>query len=240
MTGILSKYKLDGFFDEDPKDPSYYSAREVDKALGNYVVINDGKVEGGEHLFQIEPDGSATYIQSDNVISDTDLREVILVEDDARKRIRVAIAHDAETHAQSHSGAVARVDNFDTSGHRPGNGRLACMFAVRKIVEASTGKIIHTSDGTAVFFSEMKTSTLPLDFAQEDIPAGGIVLSPTEGTNIGHVGLLGAERFGGSRLIYSNSSSRANWRQSHTIDQWVDYYAGKGLQVLFFPLPDWQ
>jgi hypothetical protein len=75
------------------------------------------------------------------------------------------------------------------------------------------------------------------------VPAGGIVISPTvwqPERRTGHVGFLGKVVTGGSRLIYSNSSSAAKFKQNFTVDSWLARYRDqKRLPVHFFRLPSY-
>jgi lysozyme len=59
------------------------------------------------------------------------------------------------------------------------------------------------------------------------------------GNNHGHVGIVGQRNQVnqvGSTVIYSNRSSAALFGHSFTIDTWHEYFAGKGLPVLYFNL----
>lgn len=130
---------------------------------------------------------------------------------------------------------VDKVDNFSTAAG-PDHGNLACLWAVRHIVHDVLGFWITQSDGTADFYPQL-VNCFGKDRADVSVPAGGIVISPTSGPDIGHIGLLGSGR-GDGRLIYSNSSSAAMWEQNYTIQKWRERYRDrKGLPVYFFPLP---
>lgn len=75
---------------------------------------------------------------------------------------------------------------------------------------------------------------------------GGIIVSPSigrEGTPervVGHVGILGIG-WGDRRAIFSNCSAEAMWLDHYTVGSWRErYLTGKGLELLFFPLPHYR
>ena len=126
----------------------------------------------------------------------------------------------------------------------PDGGNLACVWAVRHLVYNALGRWITRTDGTSVFDAELQ-KCYGATWQEADTLAGGIIISPTitmknGRRNIGHVGLLGPAAKGKERLIYSNSSSSARWKQNFTLDSWIERYrAKKGLKVRFYPLPLW-
>lgn len=126
----------------------------------------------------------------------------------------------------------------------PDNGNLACVWAVRHIVHDALGRWITKSDYTPTVEAELR-NCFGEARSEGDVLAGGIILSPTavvrlpdgkKVKRIGHIGLLAAGS-GGGRRIYSNRSSTARWAQGHTIQKWAEYYGGRGLQVMYYPLP---
>jgi hypothetical protein len=132
---------------------------------------------------------------------------------------------------------LTQVNVFDSSSG-PDHGNLACVWTVRHIAKAALNRAITATDATAVFGQELKRC-YATPFAQTDVLPGGLVIAPTQGSNIGHVGFVGAASTGGGRLIYSNSSARTRFEQNFTIDSWIDRYKRrKGLEVLFCPLPN--
>ena len=132
--------------------------------------------------------------------------------------------------------AIIDRDNHYSTAAGPDHGNLACLWAVRHIVRDVLGFWITQSDGTADFYPQL-VRCFTNDRDESTIPAGGIVISPTSGSNVGHIGLLGTGH-GDARLIYSNSSSAALWKQNYTIGTWrARYRDRKGLPVYFFPLP---
>lgn len=110
-------------------------------------------------------------------------------------------------------------------------GRLACAGAVNEVVRRATGQPVGGGLSTASMYQALRSgrgTLVPLNQA----PPGAIIISPTQGSNTGHVGIIGE-----NGLVYSNSSSRAAFSQNFTISSWVNYYQGqKGLPVYAFVL----
>lgn len=189
-----------------------YESGEVDFAHrgGSWVLSED-------EPSSLSPDVSALGVESCGASSKTD--------------------HDAvESMMKSKVG-------WDTSDG-PDGGNLACAWAVRHLVHDALKRWITRSDYTPTVHSELQ-SCFGEASDESDVPNGGIIISPTAMVKlpngkrirrIGHIGLLGSGS-GGTRLIYSNKSSTARWAQSHTIDKWKSYYGGRGLKVLYYPLP---
>jgi hypothetical protein len=63
-----------------------------------------------------------------------------------------------------------------------------------------------------------------------------IIISPTHGSNVGHVGIVGEIKSPiTATLIYSNSSARGVFSHSFTLGKWKAFYRdSKGLPVFFF------
>lgn len=109
-------------------------------------------------------------------------------------------------------------------------GRRACAWAVNRLVTFALGRPVGGGLATAEMVKVLRTRDFPV--SRTAAQPGAIIISPTTGTRIGHVGI-----FGEGNLIYSNSSDLGNWSQSHTIAKWnSDYGAGKGLTVEFYHL----
>ena len=136
---------------------------------------------------------------------------------------------------------VEQVDRFSTADG-PDQGNLACVWAVRHLVHDALGRWITRVDGTADFDPELK-ACLGASHQLDVVPAGGLIISPTEdtadGRNVGHVGLLGPPAATeAARLVYSNSSAQAVWKQNFTVAKWRQRYVErKHLQMHFYPLP---
>jgi hypothetical protein len=131
--------------------------------------------------------------------------------------------------------AAAR-DNLNMdSKQAPGTnrGRLACAWAVNRIVKMALGKEIGGGLATANMITVLVARHVKI--SEEIVTPGTIVISPTEyrggRANVGHVGIVGE-----NNQIYSNSSPRGRWEQNFTMGSWRRYYAGKGLTVQLFRL----
>lgn len=106
-------------------------------------------------------------------------------------------------------------------------GALACAWAVNQVVQQATGKPVGGGVSTILMYQALKTGR---GTAITDPIPGAIVISPTQGTVHGHVGIVGDDG-----LIYSNSSAHAVWMQNFTIDSWNDYYrTQRKLDVLYY------
>jgi hypothetical protein len=195
------------------------------------TVAQFGEFEGGQHVFELAGDVYRP-VYSDSV---ADLRHLDVPFALAVPNT-VCGSSTGEDHAAVAAAAVAAVDHF-SSAAGPDHGNLACVWAVRHIVFRTLNRWITTTDGTAVFGPELRACfNAVLDEAV--VPAGGIVISPTRGSHIGHVGILGPATGDDGRLIYSNSSAAALWKQNFNVARWPQRYVEtKGLQMLFFPLP---
>lgn len=67
---------------------------------------------------------------------------------------------------------------------------------------------------------------------------GDTILSPTQGKNIGHIGLVGSgetEMCDTSIPIYSNNSNTSFWNKHQTLEGWKNYYKEeKKLPIYFY------
>ncbi len=196
-------------------------------------ITQTGEFEGGEQLLEIQ-NGIARRIATDTIIDFQALDNNISISEKAAGTS--CGASSSADHDAVHEAAKSAVDVF-SSATGPDGGNLACVWAVRHLVFKTLNRWITKTDGTAVFGPELR-QCFGASLAETSVPAGGIVISPTSGSSIGHVGILGPSTGSGSRLIYSNSSSAAMWKQNFTLDRWIQRYKEtKGLSVRFFPLP---
>jgi hypothetical protein len=228
----LEKYpELANFL--DPTDD--YATEAIERRSGGitYLVVTQrGEIDSGQLLFEITNRGLVLK-DEDNTVEigprlDT-LSAAAALSCQISERDDIRAVYDM---------AVASVDTF-SSASGPDEGNLACVWAVRHIAKKALGRWITRTDGTAVFDPELRRC-FDGNIAEADVPAGGIIISPTEGRNIGHVGLLGPAAENGRRLIYSNSSSAALWKQNFTLDSWIQRYrVRKGLKVRFYPIPNY-
>lgn len=198
------------------------------------VVTQEGPIDGGQILFKHTPAGWEPLDADTNV-------DVVVESEPEFEAGGTCGASPANDHAVTHNFIKSQVDVF-SSADGPDGGNLACVWAVRKLVKKAINRSITSTDGTSVFDAELQQcygSTLD----EEEVPEGGIIISPTvtrsDGTrNIGHVGLLGPRGNGLDRLIYSNSSGAKKWKQNFTLSSWIQRYReNKGLKVRFYPLP---
>jgi hypothetical protein len=116
------------------------------------------------------------------------------------------------------------------------NGKLACAWAVNEVVRRAVGRPVGGGVSTTEMGAVLRKKHRPV--AQKDIGPGMIVISPTQGKNVGHVGILGtiAAPVSATR-IYSNSSQDRVFSHRFTLGRWQAFYGdNKRLPVLFFAL----
>lgn len=219
---------------------AHYEVETEERQFGDslyLIVIERGEIESGQMLFEITDHG--LELRQGDIF---DSLEEVLNPQIAAAPQACSMSSSAD-HQRIHEWAVQNVNSF-SSIKGPDGGNLACCWAVRHLAYLALRRWITKTDSTATFDRELQRC-FSASTSEADVPPGGIVISPTasraDGTrNIGHVGLLG-EGHGGTRLIYSNSSSRKRWEQNHTLDSWHSrYQTGKGLPVKFYPLPSYQ
>lgn len=134
-----------------------------------------------------------------------------------------------EVNAAIYNMAIAQVNNLssadapDTDG-----GNLACAWAVNRIVEMAIGHEVGGGLSTIAMHEALVNGSGTEVEDGEVAPPGSIIISPSEGSKHGHVGILGQ-----GDLIYSNSSGDALWEQNYTLERWEQHYKnGMGLDVL--------
>jgi hypothetical protein len=200
------------------------------------VVTQQSEIDGGQLLFKATLDGWVP-IDSDTNIDVLNNSQIVT----SIIRSGVCGASSSDDHMKVGEAVQDQVDKF-SSANGPDGGNLACVWAVRHIVKKAINRFITRTDGTAVLDAELQ-KCFGGTLEENEVDAGSIVISPTvtrpDGSrNIGHVGLLGPGGVGLSRLIFSNSSSAAMWKQNFTLDTWIKRYrVTKGLKVRFYPLP---
>lgn len=222
----------------DDTDDYTNEAVEITANDIRYVVITQrGETDSGQLIFQETEEGWQ--------LIDADTSVDVLLRSAERSVMAegTCAASSIGDHRAVSTAMVALVDEFSTADG-PDRGNLACVWAVRHLVRDVLGRWITRTDGTAVFDPELRQcygGTLQ----EEEVGEGGIIISPTERIpgsdrrNVGHVGLLGPNTGDGRRLIYSNSSSRALWKQNFTLDSWIARYrTRKQLKIRFYPLPN--
>lgn len=197
------------------------------------LITQTSDLDGGQHLF-VWNEENWQRVDSDSFIDVTGTERTLIL-----RAVRRACTFSSPTdHTAVANALAASVDNF-SSASGPDGGNLACCWAVRRLVHKILGRWITRSDATAIFDVELQ-QCYGSTWQEADVAAGGIIISPTQGSNIGHVGLLGPGGTGGSRKIYSNSSGAAQWKQNFTLDSWIARYrVQKHLKVRFYPLPSY-
>jgi hypothetical protein len=217
----------------DKTDDYVNEGKELVSGGKKYLIVTQkGEVDSGQLLFEITDHGL--------IHQDTDTTVTIGPRIDT---FSPAAALQCELSEPSDIDAVFRkvveADGVFSSASGPDGGNLACVWAVRHIARQALGRWITRTDGTAVFEPELRRC-FSSDISEDNVDKGCIIISPTEGSNIGHVGILGPRTGDDSRLIFSNSSSAALWKQNFTLKSWIKRYkTTKGLKVRFYPIPNY-
>lgn len=102
---------------------------------------------------------------------------------------------------------------------------LGCAASVSRILSAA-GYNLPSTESTAQLYENMVKA------GWQQVPLGtpgSVVIAPTEGSNYGHVGIVGNDG-----RIYSNSSKTGTWQGNFTTASWMNYFGGKGLKVYSF------
>jgi hypothetical protein len=222
----------------DPTPGMENSASHVVRNGREYIIVRQiSEFEGGMLVLEAV-NGKVRPTMADNFLELGDIDRQFEISALSRN----CTPSPADDHDKLAAHAHAQVDRFSTRDG-PDRGNLACVWAVRHLAHQALGRWISRTDGTAVLYPELK-GCMGQSLPQEDVPAGGIVISPTKtrpnGTrNVGHVGLLGPQTGDADdRPIYSNSSARARWEQNFTLGSWRRRYVEqKGLEMHFYKLP---
>jgi hypothetical protein len=220
------------FIDPSPEYENSYS--EFKQNGQAYLIITQrGEHDGAQVLLRRSEDGSWERVDSDTVVDSAVLSTARV----AAITAGACSASSSSDHSKVHDVIVAQVGKF-SSASGPDGGNLACVWSVRHLVKQALNRWITKTDGTAVFDPELK-QCFGASVDEASVTAGGIIISPTTNGVIGHVGLLGPHTGGTDRLIYSNSSSAALWKQNYTLATWIQRYkTTKHLKVNFYPLPN--
>lgn len=109
----------------------------------------------------------------------------------------------------------------ESSAAGPDGGNLACAWMVNRILQRSVGYRIN-GDSTASMHQQLE-SRVRQGLAERipigSIQPGDIIISPTVGPSIGHVGIMGR---GGQ--IYENSSTQKKWVKYRGVEAWRGFY----------------
>ena len=225
----------------DYLDPTPGMATTATHAVRNgreFVIVRQvSEFEGGMLVLE-SVDGKLRPVMADNFFELGDVDREFQI---SPRSLNCTPSPEAD-HDRLADHARAQVDRFSTRDG-PDRGNLACVWAVRHLAFQALERWITRTDGTAVFYPELR-GCMGASLPQDEAPAGGIVISPTKtrpnGTrNVGHVGLLGPlVANADDRLIYSNSSAQAVWKQNFTLQTWRRRYVEqKGLEMHFYKLP---
>jgi hypothetical protein len=124
---------------------------------------------------------------------------------------------------------VGRLSSRNVPGTN--NGRLGCAWAVNEVVRQALGHPIGGGLSTADMHDALVRGR-GREVQRGAASHGTVIISPTEGDNIGHVGILGD-----NSLIYSNRSSDGIFSQNYDVNSWyARYQVAKRLEVLFYDL----
>ncbi|MCO4783953.1 MAG: CHAP domain-containing protein [Candidatus Cloacimonetes bacterium] len=127
----------------------------------------------------------------------------------------------------------------ESSAAGPGGGSVSCAWMVNKVLKRSLG-ITVDGNATALMnkdFKSMVAAGKAEQISVSNAKPGDIIISPTEGKNIGHVGIVGE---GGT--ILSNGGSKGpnggkeyKWQDKFNMSSWKGYYqTKKGLDMKIF------
>ncbi len=106
------------------------------------------------------------------------------------------------------------------------SGRLAEAWSVNEIARVALGRAISgdgaDDNGLSIgqLFEVLKSRHIQRPI--EHVDPGMIIVSPTAGDVVGHIGIIGKSLADdpGNFVIYSNSSSRAAFQQNYTLKSW--------------------
>jgi hypothetical protein len=123
------------------------------------------------------------------------------------------------------------------------HGLLAAAWCLNEIARVGLGKPISSAangdNGLSIseVFDALKSRHIQR--SAEQLDSGMIIVSPPSGSAGGHIGIVGKRPADdpGDFMIYSNSSARAAFQQSHTLKSWRSVFEQqRGLATLFFEI----
>ncbi len=114
------------------------------------------------------------------------------------------------------------------------SGRLAAAWSVNEIVRVALGRPIGGGLSTAAVFQILRATHIERSLEQLD--AGMIIVSPTTGNTVGHIGIIGRRLPDGDFEIYSNNSSKGQVEQNFTLKSWKRFFEAKQLPTHFYEL----
>jgi len=226
--------------------------RVIAKAnLGNasYWVIDQFSDEGGQVLIKQENGQSPVILATDTTIfplkaglvPQSVAAQLSASFDETATEPSPAPSPPAASDAEVAIRIFAEAKNCDETlvtrdAPNTNHGRVACAFAVNKVVCLAIGRPVGGGLSTADMGEVLaKTQT---QVPEQQITPGMIIISPTHGGNVGHVGIIGEVKIPtNATVIYSNSSSRGVFSHSFTLGTWKTFYRDrKGLPVFFYAL----
>ncbi|MGY3033151.1 hypothetical protein ACVIIV_002321 [Bradyrhizobium sp. USDA 4354] len=222
--------------------------------LGGSTIwaIDQFSDNGGQVLVKLDSSGNAVILASDTTIfplqpglvppsvvaqlsASIDVAAADVSESAPPKVPAIAAGDEVSAHIFA---KAKECDDTLVTRNVPGtnNGRVACAFAVNKVVTLATGKPVGGGLSTARM-GEVLAKT-QRQVSEANIGPGMICISPTHGGNVGHVGIVGEiVEPTNKTLIYSNSSKRGVFSHSFTLGTWKSFYRDrKGLPVFFFAI----
>jgi lysozyme len=150
----------------------------------------------------------------------------------------LALLSQAELNDRVAAAAQAADGTLDTDVPGTDHGNLACAYAVNKVVKTALGREIGGGLSTDGMFDVLVGRHN--EVTESTASGGSIIISPTEGKNHGHVGIVATPRdgrIGDDTVIFSNRSSAHMFGHKFTLGLWRRHYHDqKQLQVRFFDL----
>jgi hypothetical protein len=116
------------------------------------------------------------------------------------------------------------------------HGRVACAYAVNEVAHRALGRQIGGGLSTSAMGEVLAKNDTQVP--EQSIAPGMVIISPTHGGNVGHVGIVGEVKSPiTGTVIYSNSSSAGVFLHKFTLGSWKAFYRDrKGLPVFFFAI----
>ena len=110
----------------------------------------------------------------------------------------------------------------------PENNEYGCAISVNEVHRQAFGKPICPSPSTIVMHSALLNDKTFVKVSSA-MP-GDVIISPTNGSRVGHVGILNTDS-----TILSNNSLNGHFEAKYTLQTWNSRYKGQlGLEILFF------
>jgi hypothetical protein len=220
----------------------------------HWVTKLVGPNEGGQTLMRQVGNQAPELLRSDTVIlpvkADAQISDVVAGELNKAVQKEPYVPVDPPGPAPSAGDdinakmfATAKVFVGHSTRNVPGtdHGNLACAWAVNEVTRLALGKPISSDGGknglsTIGIFDALKARHTKLNSANDAKP-GTIIIAPTQGSNHGHVGIVGTTTGTvNDTQVFSNKSNPGVFARNYTIQSFRSHYTGKGLQVLFFAL----